>query len=178
MKIESVIGPIGFDEHNYRRRPLSMIDTIMMHRVDEGEDAISVAAWFAKNGIASGAGTTNMPYMFVITRDGRIQQTAPLAFVTPHGRSWNPRSIGVACIGNFRKNQKGGAPPTSQQLDAAAWLCRRLWDYFGKPLKVVGHSSSPGASKWGAAHNCPGDLFPLDSVIEAARALGEIVRTA
>jgi hypothetical protein len=169
MKISHAHG--HYVPGTYKKRFMNQIDSVMFHRNDVGETAEEIVEWYKAN--AAEVGSPLMPYSFVIRRDGMIEQALPLEAIGPHGRDWNRHAIGVTLVGDFRTKLK--KPPSSSQIDASIWLLRRLFDYARRPLKVVGHSISPGASKWGSAHDCPGNLFPMQEIIDGARAYHELL---
>lgn len=142
----------------YGKRLTVDIEFIMIHRfgwglMSEWKDrkvrpsAEGVAGFYASlDGKPTGG---KMPYTFVVNQAGSVEQARPITDITPHGRSYNRRSVGVAVLGDFRKFDV----PKDQwnSLVELVALLKERW-----PLsKVVGHTDMPGAS---ADKNkiCPG----------------------
>lgn len=160
-RIESRIAEIGLAELGSRRR-LTQIDSVMLHRIGPdlngapATNAMEVSAWFRAH--PEVLGTTMMPYTFIITRAGVIEQSVWLATRTPHALRWNTRAVGVGLIGDFRKQR-----PASEQIDAAAALIIRLQDGLRRPLAIYGHTmwhpSSPAETTTTPGKACPGKHF-------------------
>jgi len=135
------------DDLSYRLRP-ARADTALIHRLEVGESARAIARAFTHG--PAGAGTGHkLPYTFVVGRDGLITQTLPLNHVGPHAWTWNARSYGVACVGDFTRDR-----PTGSQWDSAVALCACLMDFYGV-VQVQGHTSVPMATT-DDSKICPG----------------------
>jgi len=160
-KIRNRVVEIGAQA---RTRPESDIDTIMVHRCGVGESAIEIASWYANYppiGI--------MPYHFVILANGAIEQALLPTAIGPHAWRWNPRSIGIACVGDFTKDR-----PTADQNESLRWLCRMLElayytqrQFHRSPdliaYSIVGHTDVPMSTK---EHGkiCPGQYLPVENL--------------
>lgn len=155
------------------RRIKADIDTVMFHRIGPclrpGQrltGAADIAAWFHEN--PETIGSPHMPYTFVITDAGVIEQALPILVKSPHAAAWNKRAVGIAVIGDFRNAQ----PPDAQK-QACVYLLRRIMYTIGRPLKVVGHTSVPGATT-DPDKICPGKNLSVDWVNKAALAQGRL----
>ena len=77
-------------------------------------------------------GYSDIPYHFVICRDGTLHATRPLERMGAHCRGHNADSIGIALMGNLDR-----VPPTEAQI---ATLTRLIDDLQRKyPVPVYGH---------------------------------------
>jgi len=90
------------------------------------------------------------PYHFLISQDGEVCQTLPIAAKGAHAGKENDHSIGIGFIGDFRKEK-----PTDEQVEAGLLLMQDLFDKYG-PIDVFGHDEVRSKPK-----QCPGHLFPL-----------------
>lgn len=146
-------------------RPLEDITSIIIHRVGpeipEGSDnlmrsASDIAKWYHDNPSYTGG---RMPYHFVITPAGEIQQGAPLYIKAPGAKAYNAAGIQIACIGDFRKR----AAPARQAV-ALTEMCSELIVAFGG-LEIVGHTENLAVnSSANKAKICPGKHLNLDGL--------------
>lgn len=175
--ITSQLFNVGFLDAG-PRRPTRNIDTVMLHRIGPtlgpapAGSAVEIAAWFREH--PEVLGTTMMPYTFVIPPDGKTEQAVWVSMRTPHGRSWNTRAIGVALVGDFRRQ-----PPTDQQVDAAAALVIRLQDALRHPLAVYGHTMwhpLPHQTTTTPGKDCPGKHFEAAyrEILAQVKACGQV----
>jgi N-acetyl-anhydromuramyl-L-alanine amidase AmpD len=92
----------------------------------------------------------------LIEASGAITQTVELCRVTPHARSHNPTSIGVAVIGDFRHRE-----PTPLQRAALVRVCATLAEQFKlAPEQFRGHDELIGGSS-DPDKQCPGAGLPM-----------------
>ena len=92
-----------------------------------------------------------MPYPILIDARGDVTQTVPLTRITPHARSHNPSTVGVACIGDFRRRGLSTA-----QRDSLVGVCADLLARFALEADaIVGHDELAGASS-DPSKECPG----------------------
>ncbi len=61
--------------------------------------------------------TGRMAYDFVIAKDGAMQQALPVNAYGAHAMQYNRTAIGIAVLGDFRKE-----PPTPAQWRSLLWL--------------------------------------------------------
>lgn len=123
---------------------------LVFHRCGLGETAEDIAASFQTIDATGG----QMPYSFVIKRDGTIEQALPVGDYGPHARKWNTFGIGVAVVGDFRSET-----PTIMQWDAAIRLCVSFAGWATDGIK--GHDELPGGSSDGTKR-CPGPMFDME----------------
>lgn len=142
-------------ENEERYPVLREIDAVLIHRCSVGNNARDVMHGFA-GGIPQAARIVGyrMPYHFVVDASGEVTQCVTVGRQAPHAASWNSRSIGVAVLGDFRRNA-----PTGSQWNAAATLVGLLasperWD-------VLGHDEAPGGSN-DPRKQCPGRRWPME----------------
>ncbi len=150
-----------------RLRVIEDITTIIFHRIMVAPDAVGVAQWFAERPHL--LGTPSMPYTFIITKMGIVEQALPLKVRAPHAWTWNSRAIGVGVIGDFRVTG-----PSPQQYAACAGLAVRLQDQLHRPLHIAGHTHLEKATKQ-TDKVCPGDKFIIDAVRESVGTEGRII---
>ncbi len=151
-----------------RKRSLDDISTIMAHRIGVGESALQVAEWFREHG-PDWIGTRSMPYTFIITRLGLIEQALPLTVKSPHARKWNRSAVGIGVVGDFRETE-----PSNAQTASFIVLCARLQDRLGRQLTVIGHTDVKDSTR-DPSKVCPGRLFPLSSLREVSYSMGQII---
>lgn len=131
---------------------------IVVHRIEVSQEDASfsdrpedVVRFFREHPIGLQATSGDMPYPVLVTREGEVVQTVPLSRVTPHARSYNPTTIGVACIGDFRREA-----PTTSQREALLAVCAGLLASLGVgPEALHSHDSLHGGSH-DPAKICPG----------------------
>jgi len=141
------------------RRNLGLVQLVLIHRIGpalpEGSSNLvtsgsEIAEFFTDIQYKTGG---RMPYGFVITPDGTIEQCAPLSIITPGAKGLNNVAINIAVIGDFRRE----APSVKQGL-ALNELCVDLnrWIVLkGTSPKIEGHTEKPGRSG-DSNKSCPG----------------------
>ena len=133
------------------------IKYLVIHRLDKaGESAEEIAfnfRTFYRLGKYTGF---KMPYHFIIGRDGTTEQAVEIQYQAPAQGSFNFRSIGIACIGDFRNH-----PPTDAQSAHLQELCSLLSQAF-PDAEIVRHDELHGASS-DRSKICPGKYLHLPS---------------
>lgn len=139
---------------NCKRRSISAVKFLVIHRIGIGIDAEEIAAWYAANPQYTGG---KMPYHTIIKRDGTVEQAVSLNKVAPGATFLNYNGIQIALVGDFRK-----APPTPAQAEALVKVAKELCNWMGTPA-IVGHTEVQGAS---ANPNkvCPGKHLNLSGL--------------
>lgn len=123
----------------------------VVHRCGLGETASEIAAAFAGGVPEAAAATGNqMPYTFVIRRNGLIEQALPWTDVAPHARAYNARSASVALVGDMRFDA-----PTAEQWGSALELCTIAAILTGGASTIYGHDELAGGSS-DPCKECPG----------------------
>ncbi len=136
-------------------RDLSKVKYLIVHRIGVGENGLEVAKWFESH---SEAGTgRRMPYHYIVSRSGCTQQCLPLSDRGAHAVRYNSASVGVACIGDFRKQN-----PTPEQNKSLIRLLTELKRRF-PTTTIARHDELPGAST-DPFKVCPGPLLKLDHI--------------
>lgn len=129
---------------------------VMVHRIEDGVDAESVAKFFKTFPKYTGG---QMAYTFVILPSGIIEQALFLDEIGWHGREYSSSHWGVALIGDMRRK-----PATPEQIIALRWLVLSLTLFAGRShLDVIGHSETARASA-DPHKDCPGRLLPMNKV--------------
>lgn len=148
------------DDGNRRYRGLGHIEGIIIHRISPalGLNALELTKSFMQtNKYEAGYYTGGrMPYTFVCTLDGIVEQAKSLLIVTPHAKKYNRTHLGIAVIGDFRLHH-----PLKLQWKSTLLLCKALFDTLGWPLPVYGHTELAGASG-DQQKECPGQFWPMD----------------
>jgi hypothetical protein len=153
-----------------KSRDLSDLEYIVLHRMGwNGRDQ-----WLRRGYPDNIVGVRNfyrseiglsLPYTFVITSNGEVQQGWPVTHVSPHAKRFNVSGIGVALLGDFRTRV-----PPDRQLWAAEDLAAALlivWPH----LKIVAHDElGPGATST-PGKQCPGPMFNIRGFRERVRRL-------
>jgi len=95
-------------------------------------------------------GWGDIPYHFVIDREGRVWEGRQLRFQGAHVRSCNEHNVGVMCLGNFQEQK-----PSEAQIAGLQRTLTALRGYYRIPAtKVRTHR------EWPTAHTeCPGDAL-------------------
>lgn len=130
------------------------LDTILMHRIGLGTNASDVMHAFT-GGVPEAAAATGskMPYHMIIEKDGSVVQCLGLSVRGLHAWKWNPRSIGIGAIGDFRR-----AAPSAAQWRSAITLCALL--AYPQQWKIYGHDEVPEGST-DPYKKCPGDKWDM-----------------
>ncbi len=129
----------------YRQRPLSNVDTIVIHHTAT-RPSISAEAIARYHVSANGRNWPGIAYHFVIPPDGRVLQTNALETMSYHVGTHNDHTIGVCLVGNFTY-----APPTDEQIESGARLVAYLRDVIGwlaavRPHRALSQTACPGAT--------------------------------
>lgn len=110
-------------------------------------------------------------YHFLIQKDGSVKTMVPVDDRGAHAVAYNGSTIAIAVFGDFASSEPGrNSLPTSAQIEACITLMRKLNFEYGGMLWASGHSQlgRPGTNvpmKLHKGHTCPGESFPLASVI-------------
>lgn len=154
-----MIGILDFidlcDDGKHKSR--AGVEGVMIHMfgVPGISGACGVAEFYRENPEWTGG---QMPYTYVCTESGGIEQALEVYEVGPHARRWSSPMIGIACIGNFNLRA-----PDYAQWGAAVWLASELTVALGIDVfsdTVVGHTEMPGATKT-PGKICPGKLWDM-----------------
>lgn len=149
---------------------------LVVHRIEVsqedaryGDTPTEVARFFREHPVGIAATGGVMPYPLLIDARGEVTQTVPLRRVTPHARAHNPTSIGVGCIGDFRRKA-----PTAPQRDALVRVLAELCSWLElEPHTVRGHDELAFGSK-DPDKECPGRGLPLERLRgDVAAAVGK-----
>lgn len=154
------------------------IHGVVVHRIEVsqedpsyGDDPSEIMRFFATHPVGREATGGVMPYALVIDSAGAVTQCVPLDRVAPHARAFNPTTIGVACVGDFRKR-----PTTEAQHRSLVAVCAQLAQELGLDVaNVQGHDELAGASR-DPSKQCPGAHLSMprlrDAVASALRGPG------
>lgn len=161
----------------YERRLVTDIDTVLVHRIDPEEMGRNLGISIEMSSVGLSAAFTDprtkigkMAYSILVKPDGVVEQALPLSYVSPHGKRWNFRAVGVAFMGNFTHEE-----PTDMQVTAGKWVLRLLVQAFCPPSFTVmdkdgkiypclmGHTEAPG-SFGDPTKVCPGQYLPMDEL--------------
>lgn len=110
-------------------------------------------------------------YHFTIQTDGKVIENMPVDEKGAHALNYNGKTIGIAIYGDFAAFEPGRYHwPTPEQISACITLLQKLNKMYGGNLWVTGHSllgtkGTSIAKKLIPGHTCPGENFPLASVI-------------
>ena len=142
------------------KRDLTRIKGIIVHRIDVGEDGNEIAKAFSDTKkYAAGAYTNgNIPYTFIITKQGEVHQLRPISEITQHARIYNTEYVGIAIVGDFTKYA-----PTEAQWISLVKVCVLLNEGLGYNLIITGHSHLKNAST-DLNKKCPGPFLSLDKL--------------
>lgn len=136
---------------------------------DTAEELIEVLgdAWL------EATGERCCPYWGVIEPSGRLVVVHDLHHKGQHAGKYNPKSLALGWIGDFRRH----APTAAQRetgLRTAQWAC----DRFERGVDFhTGHDELDGGSAH-ASKRCPGPLLDMDAFREDLAAGRGIVSTA
>ncbi len=134
---------------------------LVVHRIGKelGNDAAALTIAFRDtNKLAAGFNTGGrMPYHFVIGEDGTTEQCIPLDRTGAHAMKWNSKSIGIACIGDFRLHEMPDA-----QKRALIDLCSMLRLLIAG-VQIIGHTDLP-ESTTDPLKICPGKKLDMPTV--------------
>lgn len=160
------------------KRRAKPIDLIIVHRIRlqlEGYNE-PLNAWQAvrmyreHDELAKAFGRS--PYTFWIFSEpgkqlwAQVEQVAPLAYRTPHARTYNDQSVGIGVYGDFR--HQDGTPGT---IKATEMLCARLLALYpgANVVRHDGPKNPPASSDPNKV--CPGPGLPVSGIARAARGM-------
>lgn len=89
-------------------------------------------------------------YHFYIRKDGRVEQTRPLARIGAHAKGYNAHSIGICYEGGLTPQGQPADTRTEAQVAAMRRLVAQLRQQFPTIRQVLGHRDLPGVQK-----SCP-----------------------
>lgn len=138
----------------------SLTGAIMAGRFIDTRRRDKARHWSDRPGSYTGG---EMPYTFLVRRDGQIDQCLPVSEIGPHARKWNRPGAGLAIAGDFRKEA-----PTEEQVLSVSNFCA-IWAAWG--CSIRSHDELDGGSE-DKNKACPGALFPADSVKQFAQDVG------
>lgn len=145
----------------FGKRSLTRINKLIVHH---SATTSGSAAAFARYHVNS-LGWPGIGYHFVIDKDGTINQTNGLDDVSYHVSGQNTASVGVCCVGHYDQQD-----PPRAQLDSLVLLLKYLKGTL-PGVTIKGHRDY-------SSKTCPGNLFPLSSVIAAVNRPGSTPNTA
>lgn len=129
---------------------------LIIHRSGMGETAADISQAFQdREGEAGRCTGWQMPYTFVIRKDGTIEQALRVGDYGPHARAWNVTAIGLALVGDFRQH-----PATPEQWQALVDFCTLTCSWLGGVSTIFGHDEVQGGRK-DRAKECPGEYLDL-----------------
>jgi hypothetical protein len=139
---------------------------VVVHRIEVSQEDPSfrdtpadVARFFREHPVGKQATGGAMPYPLLIDAQGQITQTVPLLRVTPHARKYNPTTVGVALLGDFR-----GKAPSELQRRACVLVCADLLHALGRTsADMFGHDELSGGSS-DPDKECPGRHLPMSTL--------------
>lgn len=157
------------DDGKFRPRDINRLRKVIVHRIEEelGEDAPALAKAFKDTTkFAAGSYTGGeMPYSFVLCKNGVWEQALQLGDVGPHAMRYNADGVGLAVIGDFRHQT-----PTAVQWIALVEFCTMLVGWMGVPVEqcLFGHDELEGATK-DPNKECPGKLIDMNELRNEVR---------
>ena len=158
MRIPQVVDCIAqCATHDTTFRPLAedRRSRLVIHRTGLGEHAEEICAAYAHDPAAAAVTGGQMPYTFIVTRSGIIEQALRVTDIGPHARAWSSTGIGVGIVGDFRSE-----PPTPEQWQALRVLAHVFSGWLGGPNAIVGHDELPNYSH-DLTKRCPGELLEM-----------------
>lgn len=152
----------GWDEYP-KNAPLPLTRIIVHHTADPLEQTVKELESKELK-----AGYADMPYHFVITKDGKLYEGRPMDVVGAHAGEFKNNkdikkdpdygSIGIVLTGDFESRiENGWSPdkPTHAQLESLQRLLNHLvWKYQLSPTSIVKHSE---VKRDGKPKVCPGE---------------------
>lgn len=146
-------------EHNNSRARENPIEGITLHRIGDtlGKDGHEISQAFSNREKYQAGWYTGgrVPYTFLVLPDGGIDQMLPLWDVGPHALRWSSKSIGVACLGDFRKHE-----PTPAQWISACELVAAIYLWVSGGAWIKGHDELSGGSS-DPDKQCPGKYWDM-----------------
>lgn len=164
MNVVDVIKLV--DDGKPAQRDVSLIKGLTIHRIDRWGDAIEICKRFTSDPEMMKYTGGEVPYTFFINDEGTVWQALPVSEIGRHARRWNVPHIGIAVIGDFRKEV-----PTGVQLAKLEQLCFELcvalqisWE------DVKGHDELPDGSA-DPTKRCPGKNLSMDHLRSKLRGM-------
>jgi hypothetical protein len=162
----SVQPAILTDLSGYAIREKQNIVGVVVHRIEVSQEdstfddnPLEVLRFFQVHPVGIAATGGKMPYPLLIERSGALTQLVPLSRVTPHAKSHNPTTIGVACLGDFRR-----ASPTPAQRQMLVAVSAELLHALGQRTQsLFGHDELAGASA-DPNKECPGRHLSMNEL--------------
>lgn len=155
MNLTDIISIV--DDGKPAVRDLYKIMTLAIHRIDRWGTPIEICKRFTSDPDVMKYTGGEIPYTFFITDTGEVHQALKLGDVGKHARRWNVPAIGIAVIGDFRREV-----PPAVQLAALTNLCFELITALGiTPEEVRGHDELEGGSA-DPTKKCPGKNLSMD----------------
>jgi N-acetylmuramoyl-L-alanine amidase len=149
MKIIDIIDDLPRGPKPYKRRSLSLIDTIVLHHsATLSGTPLAFATYHVKNNGWPGIG-----YHYVVGKKGEVWQTNYASTIGYHASGYNSRSIGICMVGNFDEQEF-----TGRQKAACLALMRYLLDLHHGIRRVLGHRET------GSPKTCPGRKVDMDEI--------------
>lgn len=142
---------------------------IIVHRIKVSQEDASfrdtaqdIARFFREHPVGRKATGGAMPYPLLVDASGQVIQTVTLNRVTPHARSYNASTIGVACIGDFRQHPM----PETQWDSLVATLAELCRQYQLETRSICGHDELDAASH-DPNKECPGSYLDMNVLRQA-----------
>lgn len=137
----------------YDSRDTDDIDLVIIHH---SATTSGSAEAYARYHVESN-GWPGIGYHYVISKEGKIEQTQFLKTVSYHTSGQNTRSVGICLTGNYDTQQ-----PPSVQLESCIKLIRYLEGKLGKRLAIEGHNEHSSKS-------CPGGNIDVNEIENRVR---------
>lgn len=102
-------------------------------------------------------GWPGIGYHYVISKEGKIEQTQFLRTASYHTSGQNTRSVGICLTGNYDIQQ-----PPAVQLEACVKLIQYLEDKLGRRLAIEGHNEH-------SSKTCPGSNLNVNEIENRVR---------
>lgn len=142
------------DDGKHRDRNLPIIGITVHHFAVPGvHDAAGIARFYRANPRWTGG---QMPYTFVCTPHGSIEQALPIQEVGPHALRWSEPTVSVVLIGDYSLR-----PPADVQWQPCVDLCAGLAAALDVADNIEGHTDRPNATRSTSKH-CPGLQFDMN----------------
>jgi hypothetical protein len=147
----------------YSTRQRSDLLGVVVHRIEVSQEdpdyrdsPPEVLRFFERHPTGVAATGGKMPYSVLIEADGAVTQIVPLLRVTPHARAHNPTTIGVACLGDFRRQ----VPAYAQRQSLVVVLGELLHALGRDEQSLKGHDELQGGTS-DPNKECPGRHLSL-----------------
>lgn len=150
-------------------RDLANVTMLAIHRIDRWGTAIDICKRFTTDPEVMKYTGGEVPYTFFVGEAGEVWQALPLADIGRHARRWNVPAIGIAVIGDFRKDV-----PPAVQLTKLEALCFELIKALGiTPDDVKGHDELPDGSA-DPTKRCPGKNLSMDHLRSKLKTMASV----